>query len=64
MRAELKAQVHQLVNDLPADATIDDLMHELYELRSIERALADVQAGRLTPHDEARRLVLQGRKRP
>ena len=64
MLTELKEQVHQLVNELPANATIDDLMHELYELRSIERAMADAQAGRLTPHEEARRIVSQGRKRP
>ena len=37
-------------------------MHELYELRSIERGLADIAAGRLTPHEEARRIVLEGRK--
>jgi len=35
-------------------------MRELYELRSLERAFADIQAGRLTPHDEAKRIVMQG----
>jgi predicted transcriptional regulator len=52
-----------LLEQLPASATFEDLMHELYELRSIERGLADAEAGRLTSHDEARRIVLQGIKK-
>ena len=58
MQAFLKEQVHELVDQLPDDATIEDLMHELYELRSVERGLADRAAGRLTPHDEAKGRVL------
>ncbi len=58
MEASLKEQVHELVNRLPDNATIEDLMHELYELRSIERGLADIAAGRLTPHHEAKERVL------
>lgn len=63
MEATLKESAHQLLEQLPASATFEDLMHELYELRSIERGLADAEAGRLTPHDEARRIVLQGVKK-
>lgn len=63
MEATLKERAHQLLEQLPASATFEDLMHELYELRSIERGLADAEAGRLTPHDEARRIVLQGVKK-
>ncbi len=60
MEATLKEQAHQLLDQMPESATFEDLMHELYELRSIERGLADAEAGRLTPHDEAKRIVLQG----
>ncbi len=62
MEATLKEQAHQLLDQMPENATFEDLMHELYELRSIERGLADAEAGRLTAHDEARRIVLQGVK--
>ena len=62
MEANLKEQARQLLDRLPEDSTFDDLMHELYEMRSIERALADIQAGRLTPHEEAKRKVLYGLK--
>ena len=62
METALKEQAHQLLDRLPTDATFEDLMHELYELRSIERALADAKNGRLTSHDEARRIVMSGVK--
>ena len=62
MEATLKEQAHRLLDELPKSATFEDLVHELYELRSIERGLADAAAGRLTPHDEAKRIVLEGRK--
>ena len=64
MEALIKSQVHTLVDELPADSTVEDLMRELHELRSIEKALADIAAGHLTPHDEARQLVMQRLQRP
>ena len=60
MDANLKTQAHQLLDQLPEGATLEDFMDELYELRSIERGLADREAGRLTPHDEAKARVLAG----
>ena len=60
MDATLKAQAHQLLDQLPEDATFEDLMHELYELRAIERGLADSKAGRLTAHEDAKEQVLAG----
>ena len=63
MEMTLKQRAHQLLDEMPAGATFEDLMHELYELRSIERGLADAAAGRLTPHEEARRIVLAGTRK-
>ncbi len=60
METAFKQHVHTLVDNLPAEATVEDLMRELHELRSLERAFADIQAGRLTPHDEAKRIIMQG----
>ena len=64
MEALIKSRVHTLVDELPADSTVEDLMRELHELRSIEKALADIAARRLTPHDEARQVVMQGLRKP
>ena len=58
MSPEIKALAHQAINELPEGATLEDLQQELYELQVLEKALASREAGRLIPHEEARRLAL------
>ncbi len=41
-----KEEAHKLVDLLPATATWDDLMHQIYVHEAIDRGLADSQAGR------------------
>ena len=42
----------QAVEQMPDDATFEDLMERLYFLEKIERGLADARAGRVVPHEE------------
>ena len=49
-----KEAAHKLVESLPADATCDDLMHEIYVRTTIEKGLADSQAGRTREVREVR----------
>ena len=58
MKTALKRQALKLVDQPPENSTFEDLMHELYEWRSVERAQADVKAGRLTLQDDAKAAVL------
>ena len=58
METPWKEQAHKLIDELPAEATLADLMGELAEWQAIERALADRAAGRLVPHEEARALIM------
>ncbi len=44
----IKEAVKLLVDQLPDNATWDDLMHEIYVRQSIEGGLADSRAGRTT----------------
>jgi hypothetical protein len=37
-----KDEAHKLVDQLPADATWDDLMREIYVREAIEKGLSDV----------------------
>ena len=53
-----KDKVHKLLDALPAEATLDDLISELAEWQALERALADRAAGRLIPHEEAKALIM------
>jgi predicted transcriptional regulator len=50
---DIKAEAHRLIDGLPAHATWDDLMYEVYVRQAVEAGLSDVEAGRLIPHDEA-----------
>jgi hypothetical protein len=41
-----KEEAHRLIDQLPDNATWDDLMHEIYVREAIEKGLEDSKAGR------------------
>ena len=49
-----KEEAHKLVDRLPASATWDDLMHEIYVREVVDRGLADSRAGRTKSVQEVR----------
>ncbi len=49
-----REQAHKLVDQLPPQATWDDLMHEIYVRQAIEQGLTDSQAGRTKSVKEVR----------
>ena len=50
--SHLKQRVHDAVDTLPADATIEDAIERLVFLAKVERGLAQAEAGQLIPHNE------------
>ncbi len=46
MSTPIKEEAHKLIDRMPANATWDDLMHEIYVREAIEHGLADSNAGR------------------
>ena len=40
-----KEEAHKLIDQLPVNATWDDLMHEIYVREAIESGLTDSEAG-------------------
>lgn len=50
-----KQQAHALIDQLPDTATWDDVVYEMAVRRSIERGLADADAGRLTDVEDLRK---------
>ena len=44
--ANVKQQAHQLVEELPENATWDDLMYEIYVRQAVEAGIRDSDAGR------------------
>ena len=49
---ELSTFIHQLADQLPKGATVDDAIYRLVERREIELGLADSEAGRTTPVEQ------------
>lgn len=47
---EAKQAVRALLDRLPDDCSMDDVLYHLYVLRAIERGQAEVAAGRTLPH--------------
>lgn len=50
-----KEDAHGLIDELPANATWDDLMHGIYVRETIEKGLEDSKAGRARDVAELRK---------
>ena len=61
---ETKDTVRALLDRLPDDCTIEDVLYHLYVLQEVEQGRADVAGGRTVPHaqvaDELRRKWVVG----
>lgn len=51
----VRDQARRIVEQMPDDATWEDLIYQLTVIQSIEDGLADVQAGRCIPHGEVKK---------
>jgi predicted transcriptional regulator len=51
----VREEAQRLVDQLPDDATWEDLMYQIYVRQSIEAGMEDSLAGRLVPVEEVRR---------
>jgi predicted transcriptional regulator len=47
-----KETVRALLDRLPDDCSIDDVLYHLYVLQAVGEGEADADAGRLIPHEE------------
>lgn len=55
----IKDQLLALAENLPARATWDDVLYEVYVRQSIEQGVADVAAGRTIPVEEVKEYLKQ-----
>ena len=49
---QTKETVRNLLDQLPDDCTLDDVLYHLYVIQSIDRGLKDVEAGRTISHEQ------------
>lgn len=54
MSAIIKEEAHKLIDRMPENATWADLMHEIYVRETIERGLAESNAGQTLSVREVR----------
>jgi len=50
-----KKQMIKAIQDLPADATVEDAIERLYLLYKVERGIAQADTGQKVSQEEARR---------
>ena len=50
----IKREAQRLVEQLPEQASWDDLMYEIYVRQAVERGMAAAHSGRVVSHAEAR----------
>jgi predicted transcriptional regulator len=56
---ETKQAVRALLERLPDDCSVEDVLYHLYVLQAIERGQAEVAAGQTIPHEEVDRAMRQ-----
>lgn len=56
---EVKQAVKALLDRLPDDCSVEDVLYHLYVLQGLERGQADVANGRTLPHEEVDRALRQ-----
>jgi hypothetical protein len=53
--ATIRDEARRIVDQLPDDATWDDLLYQIYVRQSVDAGLEDCRAGRVVPVEELRR---------
>ncbi len=54
---ETKHAVRALLDRLPDDCSVEDVLYHLYVLQAVERGQADAAGGRTVPHAEVERAM-------
>lgn len=49
---KVKETVKSLLDRLPDNCTLDDVLYHLYVVQSVERGLNDADTGRTIPHEQ------------
>ena len=53
----VKDIVEEILEQLPEDTTLEEVQYRLFVRQKIEQGLADVKAGRVISHDEAKQRI-------
>ena len=59
MTSNVKRDVLRLIEKMPEDASLDDIMYELYFRERVDRGLGELEAGRSVPHEDVKRSLAE-----
>ena len=54
----VKEEAKKMVENLPENATWDDLMYQLYVRKKVEKALKQAENGEIVSHEEVKKRLL------
>lgn len=54
MRTVVKEEVIQLIEKMPDDCTVEDILYELYLKQKVDEGLQDIKEGRVVKHEEVK----------
>jgi len=54
----VKEEAKRLIDDLPENATWDDIMYEMYVKKKISEAIEAADSGDVVSHEDAKRQIL------
>jgi hypothetical protein len=55
MSATMKDRAIEAIQQLPANASVEEMMERLYFLSKVERGFQQIEAGQSVSHEEAKR---------
>jgi hypothetical protein len=55
----VKEEARKLIDQLPEQATWDDIMYQLYIRKKIDKGLEAIKEGKVISHDEAKKRIFQ-----
>ena len=61
--SKVKQQIIQIIQSLPEDVTIDDVMAELYFKLQVDAGLKELDEGKGIPHEEVEKRISKWLKR-
>jgi hypothetical protein len=56
---EAKQVVRELLEKLPDDCTLDDVLYHLYVLQRLSQGCLEAESGQVVPHEEVERQLRQ-----
>ena len=52
-----KDEARRIIDNLPEEATWDDIMYQLYVKEKTDKSLAEIEQGKVLSHEEVRRRI-------